>query len=121
MSVKINIATIFLNMARSTYIITYVFSKIKTISRYAFKKIVRIIFMTIHGFAFLYISVSRFCKKYSFCSKPSWRIYKQLKSKYTFIFFIIFCLQMIKLAFLNFFLNMKVCVKRIRFKNSCVF
>ena len=52
---KKNIATIFLNMTRSTNIIMYSFSKI-TVRGYAFFIKTSTIFITIHGFAFSYIS-----------------------------------------------------------------
>ena len=53
---KKNIATIFLNMTRSTNIIMYSFSKIITVRGYEFLIKTSTIFITIYGFAFSYIS-----------------------------------------------------------------
>ena len=87
---KKNIATIFLNMTRSTNIIMHSFSKIITVRGYAFLIKTRTICITKHGFAFSYISriqvsISRFRNKCGFWSKPVLRTYQQLKSKHTYI------------------------------------
>ena len=61
-NVKKNIAPIFLNMARSTNINTYLFSELITVRGYAFLIQNRAYFLTIHGFAF-----------FPRVLKPSWR------------------------------------------------
>ena len=53
---KTNMATIFLSLTRSTNIILYLFYKIITLRDYAFLIKTCTIFITIHGFAFSYIS-----------------------------------------------------------------